>query len=72
MTPEKSSRFNKSPYVAEGSSLVLPTTPILQVDLDDKIKEILGSLLSKAYLQCSQPSGGPAGPRGGTSKSPTR
>jgi len=53
VTPEKSSRFNKGPYVAEGSSLVLPTTPILQPDLDDKINEILGSLPSKVRLTAS-------------------
>ena len=29
VTPEKSSRFYKSPYVAEAASLVLPTSPIL-------------------------------------------
>ena len=53
VTPEKSSRFNKSPYVAEAFSLVLPTSPILQVDLDDRITEILGSLPSKAHLSAS-------------------
>ncbi|CUS08746.1 unnamed protein product [Tuber aestivum] len=53
VTPEKSSRSNKGPHVAQGSSLVLPTTPILQVDLDDKINEILGSLPSKVRLTAS-------------------
>ncbi|PWW72519.1 hypothetical protein C7212DRAFT_227565 [Tuber magnatum] len=53
VTPEKSSRFSKGPYVAEGSSLVVPTTPILQVDLDDKINEILGSLPSRVRLTAS-------------------
>ncbi|PUU76220.1 hypothetical protein B9Z19DRAFT_1066806 [Tuber borchii] len=52
-TPEKSPRFNKSSCVAEGSSLVLPTTPMLQVDLDDRINEILGSLSSKVHLTAS-------------------
>ena len=53
VTLEKSSRFNKSPYVAEGSSIVLPTTPILQVDLDDRINYILGSLPSNVHLTAS-------------------
>ncbi|RPB00191.1 hypothetical protein L873DRAFT_1681493 [Choiromyces venosus 120613-1] len=53
VTPEKSSRFNRGSYVAEGSALVLPGTPILQVDLDDKINEILGSLPSKVRLTAS-------------------
>ena len=52
MTPEKSSRYIKSPYVAEGCSLALPT-PIIQVDLDDRINDILGSLPSKVHLSAS-------------------
>ena len=39
--------------MAEASSLVLPTTPILQVDLDDRINDILGSLLSNVHLTAS-------------------
>ncbi|KAG0123955.1 hypothetical protein HOY82DRAFT_210280 [Tuber indicum] len=53
VTPEKSSRFNTGPYAAEGSTLILPTTPILPADLDDKINEILGSLPSKVRLTAS-------------------
>ena len=53
VTPEKSPRFNKSPYVAESSSLVRPTIPILQVDLHDRINEVLGSLPPKVHLTAS-------------------
>ncbi|KAG0640232.1 hypothetical protein HOY80DRAFT_920497 [Tuber brumale] len=53
VTPGKSSRFGMGPYAAEGSALVLPTTPIVPVDLDDKINEILGSLPSKVRLTAS-------------------
>lgn len=53
VTPEKSQKSYKSPYTGEGSSLVLPATPVLQADLDDKINTILGSLPAKVRLTAS-------------------